>query len=238
MTLHLERVSAGYGRLQVLRNVTLDLDPGSIVAVVGANGAGKSTLAKTISGLLRVSSGTITVDDQEIQRLPAERRARMGVVHVPEGRRLFGSLTVAENLAMGRHAAKGRRVEGGSDVVEVLLDSFPILRDRWAQQSGLLSGGEQQMVALTRAAASNPRYLLLDEPSLGLSPRLSGEVFRLVRLIADQTGAGVLLIEQRVDAALDLASSAHVLEHGHVVASGPADEVRTSEAVRAAYLGR
>lgn len=237
MSLQMKNISAGYGRLQVLREVTLELEPGSIVAVVGANGAGKSTLAKTISGLLRASNGTIELDGAEIQRQPPERRARAGIIHVPEGRRLFGSLTVAENLAMGKHATRGRGSEKVG-VVDTLLESFPILRDRWHQQAGLLSGGEQQMVALTRAAASEPRFLLLDEPSLGLSPRLSEEVFRLVSLIAEQTGAGVLLIEQRVDAALRLASHAHVLEHGHVVASGPADEIRSSETVRAAYLGK
>lgn len=235
MSLQVTDVVSGYGRMRVLQEVSIEVAPGKIVAVVGANGAGKSTLAKTISGVLRCSSGTIQVDGKPVQSSPAEHRARLGLIHVPEGRRLFGTLTVAENIAMGRHAARGRR--DGADTVDHLLDRFPILRDRWNQRAGLLSGGEQQMVALTRAAASRPRYLLLDEPSLGLSPRLSSEVFELVAMIAEDTGAGVMLIEQRVDAALKLADYAHVLERGRVVASGTADDIRNSEAVRVAYLG-
>lgn len=235
MTLTVKGLRSGYGRMNVLQGVDLELRPGSIFSVVGANGAGKSTLAKTLSGLVRASAGSVSLDGQEVLALAPERRARLGLIHVPEGRRLFGNLTVAENIALGRRAARSRRA--GGDVVDRLLDSFPIVRDRWQQRAGLLSGGEQQMVALTRAAASAPRYLLLDEPSLGLSPRLSQEVFRLVTLIAEETGAGVLLIEQRVDAALRLASRASVLERGAVVASGPADAVRASEAVRVAYLG-
>jgi len=234
MTLSVTNLVSGYGRLRVLREVSMTITPGSVTSVVGANGAGKSTLALTLSGLLRATSGSIQIDDQAIQRISPERRARLGLIHVPEGRRLFGGLTVAENIAMGRHAVGGRK---GDDVVDHLLDSFPVLRSRWGQRAGLLSGGEQQMVALTRAAASRPRYLLLDEPSLGLSPRLSYEVFRLISVITEQTGAGVLLIEQRVDAALELATYAHVLEHGAVVASGPSAEIRASDAVRKAYLG-
>ncbi|MFS3128454.1 ABC transporter ATP-binding protein [Nocardioides sp. Bht2] len=234
MSLIVNNLVSGYGRLRVLQEVSMEIVPGTVASVVGANGAGKSTLALTLSGLLRATSGTIELDGKPILRLAPEKRARLGLIHVPEGRRLFGGLTVAENIAMGRHAV-GRRK--GDDVVESLLDSFPVLRERWGQRAGLLSGGEQQMVALTRAAASQPRYLLLDEPSLGLSPRLSYEVFRLISMITEQTGAGVLLIEQRVDAALELAAEAHVLEHGAVVASGPSHEIRSSDAVRKAYLG-
>lgn len=235
MSLQVHEIAAGYGRLQVLRGVSVEVPPATIVSVVGANGAGKSTLAKAVSGLLRISSGTVSIDGEEVHAQPPHRRARRGIIHVPEGRRLFAALTVEENLAMGARAA-GRR-GGDTDVVAHLLDAFPIIRERWKQQAGLLSGGEQQMVALARAAASRPRYLLLDEPSLGLSPRLSQEVFRLVDMIAAETRAGVLLIEQRVDAALQLAEHAYVLEHGAVVASGTATEIRSSEAVRKAYLG-
>ncbi|HEY1135103.1 MAG TPA: ABC transporter ATP-binding protein [Nocardioides sp.] len=235
MSLVLEKVASGYGRLAVLHGVDLEVPRGEIVSVVGANGAGKSTLAQTISGLLTTTAGSITLDGTPVHRLRPEKRARLGLVHVPEGRRLFGGLTVAENVGMGRHAARGRG--GDPDVVEHLLDAFPRLRERWGQRAGLLSGGEQQMVALARAAASRPRYLLLDEPSLGLSPRLSSEVFRLVAMIAEETGAGVVLVEQRVDAALRLATTGHVIEHGRIVVSGDAEELRTSEMVRKAYLG-
>ncbi|GAA1745246.1 ABC transporter ATP-binding protein [Aeromicrobium alkaliterrae] len=235
MSLRVVGAAAGYGRMPVLEDVSIEVPSRTIVSVVGANGAGKSTLAKAISGLLRLSAGSIEVDGTPIDGLRPERRAKSGLVHVPEGRRLFGQLTVAENIAMGRQAARGRNAD--TEVVDQLLDSFPILRERWNQRAGLLSGGEQQMVALTRAAASRPRYLLLDEPSLGLSPRLSSEVLRLVGMIADETGAGVLLIEQRVDAALRLASSAYVLDRGRIVAEGPADELRESDEIRKAYLG-
>lgn len=155
---------------------------------------------------------------------------------VPEGRRLFGGLTVAENIRLGAYAARGRR-KASMRQVETLLDAFPVLRDRWSQRAGQLSGGEQQMVALTRAVASAPKYLLLDEPSLGLSPKLTQEVFRLIQLIAAETGAGVLLVEQMADDALSLAQDGHVLEQGRITVSGVASELRSSQDVRAAYLG-
>jgi len=233
--LRVQGLRAGYGRAAVLHDVDLEVARGEIVTVIGSNGAGKSTLVQTIAGLLSARSGEIVLDGEAITTAAPEARARRGVVLVPEGRRLFGELTVGENIRLGRRAARGR--SGDDDPVDDLLEAFPIVRERWDQQSGLLSGGQQQMVALTRAAASRPRYLLLDEPSLGLSPALTTEVFRLIRLIADRTGAGVVLVEQMADQALRLARRAYVLEQGSVVASGNAAEIRGSDAVRKAYLG-
>lgn len=236
MSLIVENVSSGYGKATVIESIRLQLEPGRISAVVGSNGAGKTTLARTICGLLATRSGTTTLEGKPVQKMSAAQRARAGIVMVPEGRRLFGGLTVAENIRLGAVAARGRR-KTSMQQVETLLDAFPILRERWSQRAGQLSGGEQQMVALTRAVASAPKYLLLDEPSLGLSPKLTQEVFRLIQLIADETGAGVLLIEQMADDALGISQDGHVLEQGRITVSGDASELRSSPDVRAAYLG-
>ncbi|MDX8152698.1 ABC transporter ATP-binding protein [Patulibacter brassicae] len=235
MSLQVQGLRAGYGRATILEDVSVEVAPGEVAAVIGSNGAGKTTLVKTIAGSLAARGGRILQDGDAIGGLPPEKRARRGVVMVPEGRRLFGNLTVEENIRLGRQAARGR--DEGDDPVEPLLEAFPIVRERWTQRAGLLSGGEQQMVALTRAVAGRPRYLLLDEPSLGLSPRLTQEVFRLVRLVVETTNAGVILVEQMADQALKLATNAYVLDQGRVSASGPAEEIRRSDAVRKAYLG-
>ena len=237
MSLVVEDVSSGYGKATVIESISVELAPGRISAVIGSNGAGKSTLARTVCGLLPCRSGSITLDGTPVQRMSAARRARAGIVMVPEGRRLFAKLTVAETVRMGSCAAAGRG-KASARHVETLLDAFPVLRERWSQRAGHLSGGEQQMVALTRAVASAPKYLLLDEPSLGLSPKLTQEVFRLIRLIAEETSAGIFLIEQMAEDALRLAQDANVLEQGRITISGPADELRASSDVRAAYLGK
>jgi branched-chain amino acid transport system ATP-binding protein len=237
MSLVVKDVSSGYGRATVTQSINVELEPGRISALIGSNGAGKSTLARTVCGLLPCRSGVIVLDGKPIQKLTAAQRARAGIVMVPEGRRLFARLTVAENIRMGSCAAADR-AKVSSQHVETLLDAFPILRDRWKQRAGHLSGGEQQMVALTRAVASAPSYLVLDEPSLGLSPKLTQEVFRLIQLIADETDAGILLIEQMADDALGLAQHAYVLEQGRITIRGPAKKLRTSPDVRAAYLGK
>lgn len=235
MSLEVEDLQSGYDRAPILHGVSLHVEPGELVAVVGSNGAGKTTLVRTISGLLAVRAGDLRMDGSSFARSSATKRARAGVVMVPEGRRLFPQLTVGENIEIGRRAAGNRK--DGNDPVEALLDAFPIVTDRWNQQAMLLSGGEQQMVALTRAVASRPRYLLLDEPSLGLSPLKTLEVFRLIELIRERTGAGILLVEQMADQALRAAERAYVLEHGRISMAGPADELRASDEVRRAYLG-
>jgi branched-chain amino acid transport system ATP-binding protein len=233
--LELSGVSSGYGAVPVLRGIDMTLAPGEILTVLGANGAGKTTLARTISGLLPAKEGSIVVDGVDLTRRPSHKRAGRGIVLVPEGRRLFGSLTVAQNIELGRTAA--RRRQDDVDAVGHLLDAFPKVRTLWDRQAGLLSGGEQQMVALARAAASRPRVLLLDEPSLGLSPLLVDEVFAMVTFMARETGSAVLLIEQVVDGALAVADRGLVMAHGQVVASGTAAELGASPAVRQAYLG-
>jgi branched-chain amino acid transport system ATP-binding protein len=235
MSLEIEALESGYDRAPILHGVSLRVEPGELVAVVGSNGAGKTTLVRTISGLLQVRAGDLRVDGDSFARTSPTKRARAGIVMVPEGRRLFPQLTVGENIEIGRRAARGRK--GGDDPVEALLEAFPIVSDRWNQQAMLLSGGEQQMVALTRAVASRPRYLLLDEPSLGLSPLKTLDVFRLIELIRERTGAGILLVEQMADQALRAADRAYVLEHGRVSMEGPAAELRASDEVRRAYLG-
>lgn len=235
MSLVIDNVESGYDRAPILTGVSLRVDPGEMVAVVGSNGAGKSTLVRTICGLLAVRSGDVTVDDRSIAKLSPNRRARRGVVMVPEGRKLFPQLTVGENIAMGRRAGRGRTA--GDDPVEALLDTFTILRERWGQQASLLSGGEQQMVALVRAVAAKPSYLLLDEPSLGLSPLKTLEVFDLITMVRERTGAGILLVEQMADQALAASDRAYVLEHGRVAMEGDAATLRASDEIRRAYLG-
>lgn len=233
--LELSGVSSGYGSVPVLRDIDLSLPAGEILTVLGANGAGKTTLARTISGLLAIKSGELRLGGSAVTRTRAHQRARAGIILVPEGRRLFGSLTVAQNIELGAVAA--RRRPDGPDPVEHLLDAFPKVRALWGQQAGLLSGGEQQMVALARAAAGRPSVLLLDEPSLGLSPLLVAEVFAMVTFMAREMGSAVLLIEQIVEGALSVADRGVVMAHGRIVASGTAAELSASPAVRAAYLG-
>ncbi|WP_137294216.1 ABC transporter ATP-binding protein [Nocardioides dongxiaopingii] len=235
MSLVVENAESGYDRAPILSGVSLRVEPGELVAVVGSNGAGKTTLVRTVVGQLALRAGDLADDDGSFARLSPHRRAKRGVVMVPEGRKLFPRLTVGENIALGRRAA-GRRA-GGEDPVDALLDAFPIVRERWGQQANLLSGGEQQMVALTRAVAARPRYLLLDEPSLGLSPLKTLDVFRLIELIRERTGAGILLVEQMADQALAAADRAYVLEHGRIVMEGDAATLRSSDEVRRAYLG-
>lgn len=235
MSLVVDTIESGYDRAPILTGVSLRVDPGEMVAVVGSNGAGKSTLVRTICGLLTVRSGDVTVDGTSIAKLSPNRRARRGVVMVPEGRKLFPQLTVGENIAMGRRAGSRRATD--DDPVEALLDTFTILRERWGQQASLLSGGEQQMVALVRAVAARPRFLLLDEPSLGLSPLKTLEVFELIEMVRERTGAGILLVEQMADQALAASDRAYVLEHGRVAMEGDAAVLRSSDEIRRAYLG-
>ena len=225
---------AGYGSVRVLHGVDLEFEQGDLVAVLGANGAGKTTLVRTIAGQLPVRQGVIKLDGQAVTRTPTHQRARAGLLMVPEGRRLFGGLSVAENIALGRRADRGG---DGEDVLEELLELFPIVRERASQQAGLLSGGEQQQVALVRALVGRPRYLLLDEPSLGLSPVLVDQLFGHIEAIRDRLQIGVLLVEQLVDRALSLASRAYVMDRGRIVLAGTSDEVASSPAVQQAYLG-
>jgi branched-chain amino acid transport system ATP-binding protein len=232
--LELRDVDVLYGRVQALRGVSLHVQSGEVVALIGSNGAGKTTTLRAISGLVRPARGEILLEGRPIHTRGAERIARRGVAHAPEGRRLFSRMTVRENLEMGAFSRRdGSELRADYDRVYEL---FPRLRERSTQLAGSLSGGEQQMVAIGRALMARPRVLLLDEPSLGLAPILVDAIFEVIREI-NATGTTILLIEQNALLALDVARRAYVLETGSIALSGSAAELQQSEAVQRAYLG-
>jgi len=232
--LRLDQVHAGYGGVAVLHGVSLEVAEGESVALLGRNGAGKSTLLMTVCGLVPVSSGSVELDGRSIRGLHPSILVKQGVVNVPEGRRIFPELTVAENLALGVHLACDRRKAGQQ--IELMLDLFPILHSRYDSPGGVLSGGEQQMLAIARALVSCPRLLLLDEPSLGLSPAAADIIFDLLGGIARQ-GTTLLLVEQNTERALNLASRAYVMETGRIVVSGSSEEIRRDARLIDTYLG-
>ena len=231
--LRLERVSASYRGLKALQDVSLEIAKGEIVAVVGANGAGKSTLLKTIAGQVAMS-GQISFDGTSLRGMPAHLIARRGVNMVPEGRRLFPRLSVEENLRLGAYAKRGTPDRFGP--LKLVFELFPRLQERLAQRAETLSGGEQQMLAIGRALMTQPRLLMLDEPSQGIMPRLVDDIFAAVTRIRD-LGVTILLVEQRLAEALEIADRAYVLQTGRVVMQGPAREIAADDAVRRAYLG-
>jgi branched-chain amino acid transport system ATP-binding protein len=224
---------AGYGAIEILHGVELHLESGEIVALLGSNGAGKSTLNNNISGLYRPFAGTVRFDDAEIGGLPSTRLVEMGLVQVPEGRRVFPNLSVRENLELGsyRRARKNRQRN-----LERVLAIFPRLRERLSQSAGTLSGGEQQMLAIGRGLMSEPRLLILDEPSLGLSPLLVEEMFALIGQL-NREGLSILLVEQNVMQSLALAHRAYVLDNGRMALSGPASQLAQDPGLRKSYLG-
>jgi len=231
--LSLDSLEVGYGQIKALKGVTMKVAEGRIVALLGANGAGKTTALRTISGLLRPSSGSLVMGDARLDKLPPEEIVRRGVVHVPEGRRIFAGLTVLENLRMGAYCRDG---DLGADV-ERVYRYFPVLRERSKQAGGSLSGGEQQMLAIGRALMARPKVLLLDEPSLGLAPKLVVEIFKIIRTI-NADGVTVLLVEQNAYQALAIAHYSYVLRIGRVVLEGTAEELRDRNDVVRSYLGR
>ena len=231
--LSLDGLSAGYHGLQILHELDLRVDEGEIVAIVGANGAGKTTTLKTISGLVKPTAGSITFDGRRADGVrPSELVAR-GLLHVPEGRALFGPLSVEENLRMGGWT-RGRKPL--DEPLREVFELFPVLAERRAQAAETLSGGEQQMLAIGRALMAGPRLLLLDEPSTGLSPKLTWTVLDAVKAIRER-GVAVVLVEQNAAHALNLADRAYVLESGSLVLDGPGPELARDDRVRAAYLG-
>jgi len=231
--LTLERVCAGYGGLQILHNVDLHVGDGEVVALIGANGAGKTTTLRPISGLVRLSTGSITLDGRSLGNVPAHEIVRAGLVQVAENRELFGGLTVLENLFMGAYTrSPAERKETLAEVNEL----FPILADRATQIASTMSGGQQQMLAIGRALMSRPRLLLLDEPSLGLAPKLVASVFDIVRRIRER-GITVLIVEQNAVQTLKLADRAYVVESGSVTLEGKAADLLDDARVRSAYLG-
>jgi branched-chain amino acid transport system ATP-binding protein len=236
--LEVDGLCAGYGRAPVLHEIDLRLAPGTITAVLGANGAGKTTLLRTLSGLLRPSAGRIRLDGRDLIGAPVERLVTLGLAHVPEGRGVIGELTVEENLRLGglwRKAATGRR-DTRAAIAEV-YELFEPLARRRGYHGHQLSGGERQMLALGRALVARPRFLLLDEPSLGLAPVVAASIMALLRRLRDASGMAVLLVEQNVHSALAIADEGIVVSLGRVVARGNAADVQADEGLRHAYLG-
>ena len=233
--LKIEGLSAGYGGLSVLNDVTLYVAIGEFVAIVGPNGAGKTTLFKTLSGIVAPMAGTVRFMDQDLFTLAPASRAHLGIAHVPEGRQVFPSLTVLENLEMGAYTLAGQREWKNS--LEKIYAWFPVLAERAKSLAGALSGGQQQMLAIARGLASAPKLLMLDEPSMGLAPAVSDEIFERIVAIHADAGLTILLVEQRVAEALHFANRGYVLEAGRVVLEGTHDELKSNDRVRQAYLG-
>jgi branched-chain amino acid transport system ATP-binding protein len=233
--LRLKSVHTYYGNIHALRGVSLHVNQGEIVTLIGANGAGKTTLLKTISGLTQAKRGTITFEGRDITSTAAERIVRYGISHVPEGRKVFATLNVRDNLEMGGFI-RNKREEVRADI-KGFRDKFPILAARWHQLAGTLSGGEQQVLAITRALMARPRLLILDEPSMGLSPMLVQETFKIIRTLREE-GTTILLIEQNARAALHIADRGYVLETGKIVLQGKCRMLLEHDEVKRAYLGK
>jgi branched-chain amino acid transport system ATP-binding protein len=233
--LEVRNISVAYGGLRALTGVSLSVAEGQFVTVVGPNGAGKSTLFKTICGFVPPLQGTIGFLGQDLLAMPASRRAHLGVAHVPEGRQVFKTLTVRENLEMGAYTKAGRSQWGHT--LERIHALFPILAERATQLAGTLSGGEQQMLAIGRGLASAPKLLMLDEPSMGLAPAVAETIFERISQIHREDGVTILLVEQRVAEALELSDHGYVLETGHMVLDGSYETLLADDRVRRSYLG-
>ena len=236
--LELREVTAHYGRIRALKKVGLTVAAGEIVALIGSNGAGKTTTLAVISGLIRPTSGDLFFEGRKTNRLSPPALVRLGVIQAPEGRQLFGPLTVRENLEMGAYTRSGRKRRAARDKdMEEMFRLFPILWERRSQAAGTLSGGEQQMLALGRALMGAPKLLLLDEPSLGLAPMVVSEIFRVIRDLKKR-GVTILLVEQNARGALAVSDRAYVLETGRIALSGASAELLNDEGVKKAFLGR
>jgi branched-chain amino acid transport system ATP-binding protein len=232
--LEVNKLCASYSATQVLYDVDFSLEAGHITAILGANGAGKTTTLRALCQIVK-TSGSIQFDGQQLVGKATEAVVRMGVAHVPDGRGTFTGLSVEENLRLGAYV-RGNRAEMEQDM-ERMFTRFPILKQRRQQQAGTLSGGEQQMLAISRALMLRPKLLLLDEPSFGLAPLIVAEIFRIMRAINQEDGVSMLLVEQNASLALDLADHAYLLETGRVALSGPSEVIKNDESVRRAYLG-
>ncbi|MDO4765833.1 MAG: ABC transporter ATP-binding protein [Eubacteriales bacterium] len=232
--LQVEELNVFYGAIHALKNISFEVNQGEIVSLIGANGAGKTTIMHTLSGLLKAESGSIRLHNKELTSIPAEKIVSMGLVQVPEGRRVFGRMSVLENLMMGAYLRKDKK-EIQEDI-EKMYVRFPRLKERSKQTAGTMSGGEQQMLAIARALMSKPELLLMDEPSMGLAPILVDEIFNIIQDI-NQNGMTVLLVEQNANKALSIANRAYVLETGNIIMTGSGQELLHDDRVRQAYLG-
>ena len=231
--LSISDLTSGYGEIEVLRQVNLSVGEGEIVTLIGANGAGKTTLVRTISGLIRARGGTIVFHDQEIQRLAPHKIVGLGIIQCPEGRAVLGRMSVAENLLMGAYARSDKAV---GDDLEKIFDRFPVLRERKTQPASVLSGGEQQMLAIGRSLMARPRLLLMDEPSLGLAPMIVTEIFHVIKSLREE-GITIFLVEQNARRALEVADRGYVFERGKVVIEGTGADLIHNPEVQKSYLG-
>jgi branched-chain amino acid transport system ATP-binding protein len=232
--LNFENVSAGYGDLKVLYDVSLHVGKGEVVSLVGSNGAGKTTLLNIISGFVPITTGKVTYEGKDLMSVKAHQKASLGIAHIPQGRGIFGTLTVKENLIIGAYARQVRaNVEKN---IQIAYELFPILKERQNQIAGSLSGGQQQMLAIARALMLEPKFLMLDEPSLGLAPIVVEEMFRIIADVAKK-GMSILIVEQNLFQALSVASRGYVLETGRIVIEGTSAELLNNDLIRAAYLG-
>lgn len=233
--LKIEDLSVSYGNIKALKGISLEIEEGEVVSLIGANGAGKTTTLQTISGLLPIGDGDIFFEDKSIKKEKSYKITRMGIAQVPEGRRVFKGLSVEDNLKMGAISLKVSPEDLKMEL-DKIYKLFPVLKERKKQKAGTLSGGEQQMLAMGRALVTNPKVLLLDEPSMGLSPLFVDKIFDTIRILKEQ-GRTILLVEQNANLALDIADRAYVLETGNIVKEGKASDLKTDPDVKAAYLG-
>ena len=232
--LTIENLEVFYGVINAIKGISFEVNEGEIIALIGANGAGKTTILNTITGLVPAKSGSIKFEDKDLLKTPAHKIVSMGIAHVPEGRRIFQQLTGFENLKLGAYTRKDKKEI--ADTLELVYERFPRLKERRTQIAGTLSGGEQQMLAMGRALMSHPKIILMDEPSMGLSPLYVTEIFDIIRSV-NESGTTVLLVEQNAKKALSIANRAYVLETGKIVLSGDAHELMNNDSVKKAYLG-
>jgi len=233
--LRIENLESGYGPMQVLWGPSMEVRKGSITSLLGPNGAGKTTLLRTIFGSVEPWGGNVNYEEKDVTRLPTHEKVELGIVLVPEGRHLFTGMNVHENLIMGAYPKEALKNMG--DSLELVYSLFPILKERVKQRAGSLSGGEQQMLTIARALMSKPRLIMLDEPSQGLAPKLAGEVFETIERMKAEIGLTILLVEQNVQASLNVSDSVYILHEGRIKAHGNAEEIGESREIREAYLG-
>ena len=232
--LSVNNLQVHYGMIQAIKDVSFEVNEGEVIALIGANGAGKTTILHTVSGLLQPTKGSVIFEGQDITKVPAHKIVSLGMAHVPEGRRVFAQLTVLENLKIGAYTRKDKNEM--EETLKMIYKRFPRLEERKNQIAGTLSGGEQQMLAMGRALMSHPKIILMDEPSMGLSPIFVEEVFKIIRDISAE-GVTVLLVEQNAKKALNIADRAYVLETGNIILQGDAKKLMNDESVKKAYLG-